>query len=301
MTLSQRTVYIVPTMAGWFFAGTLIVLLITSINYQLNLGYALTFLLAGSGAVSIHLTHRTLRGLTLHMRNPQAVFAGQAAVLDVLLQSTSTYSRHGVALTIYSQDVKPSWIYLDVDAGETTNAQLTFVPERRGWHAAPIIQLESRFPLGLFRAWAYWRPDSKILVYPAQEQPAPALPPTSGSDGQGANSKRSQGIETEGVRGWRRGDAMKSIVWKQAARALATGGELVVRDTSTNARLTLWLDWHDAGGLDTERRLSRLASWVVQADQLGASWGLRLPGVEIAPDAGDQHRLQALERLALWG
>jgi hypothetical protein len=50
------------------FALTLLLMLLASINYQLNLGYALTFLLAGSGLVSMHLTHGTLRGLTLHLR-----------------------------------------------------------------------------------------------------------------------------------------------------------------------------------------------------------------------------------------
>ena len=57
-----------PTRAGLVFALTLLVLLVASINYQLNLGYVLTFLLAGSGAVSMHMTHGTLRGLTLHLK-----------------------------------------------------------------------------------------------------------------------------------------------------------------------------------------------------------------------------------------
>ena len=46
---TQRNVYIVPTGAGWLFAALLLVLLLASINYQLNLGYLLTLLLAGSG------------------------------------------------------------------------------------------------------------------------------------------------------------------------------------------------------------------------------------------------------------
>ena len=51
-TLTQRNVYILPTRAGFMFAITLITLLLASINYQLNLGYVLTFLLAGSAVVS---------------------------------------------------------------------------------------------------------------------------------------------------------------------------------------------------------------------------------------------------------
>ena len=58
--LTQRNVYILPTRAGWMFALTLLVLLVASINYQLNLGYVLTFLLAGSGVV-VDARHATPR------------------------------------------------------------------------------------------------------------------------------------------------------------------------------------------------------------------------------------------------
>ncbi|MBC7481338.1 MAG: DUF58 domain-containing protein, partial [Rhizobacter sp.] len=63
LLLTQRNVYILPTRAGFMFGAALLVLLLASVNYQLNLGYVLTFLLAGSGVVSMHLTHATLRGL----------------------------------------------------------------------------------------------------------------------------------------------------------------------------------------------------------------------------------------------
>jgi len=68
LTLTQRNVYILPTRAGYVFALTLVALLIASINYQLSLGYLLTFLLAGSGVVAMHVTHGTLRALSLHLR-----------------------------------------------------------------------------------------------------------------------------------------------------------------------------------------------------------------------------------------
>ncbi len=87
LLLTQRNVYILPTRAGFMFGLTLLVLLVASVNYQLNLGYVLTFLLAGSGVVSMHLTHATLRGLTLHLKPVAPVFAGEPAVLDVVLDS----------------------------------------------------------------------------------------------------------------------------------------------------------------------------------------------------------------------
>ncbi|OYV40442.1 MAG: hypothetical protein B7Z83_01220, partial [Thiomonas sp. 20-64-5] len=63
--LTHRNVYILPTRTGWFFALLLMVLLVLSINYQLNLGYLLTFLLAGSAMMAMHVTHNNLRGLRL--------------------------------------------------------------------------------------------------------------------------------------------------------------------------------------------------------------------------------------------
>jgi hypothetical protein len=88
--LTQGNIYILPTRAGWLFALTMLVLLLASINYQLNLGYILTFLLAGSGVVSMHITHGTLRGLTLHLRPVAPAFAGAAAVLDIVMTSPGT-------------------------------------------------------------------------------------------------------------------------------------------------------------------------------------------------------------------
>ena len=69
LLLTQRNVYILPTRAGWMLAVTLLVLLVGSINYQLNLGYLLTFLLAGSAVAGMHMCHGTLRGLTLHLQS----------------------------------------------------------------------------------------------------------------------------------------------------------------------------------------------------------------------------------------
>ena len=99
LLLTQRNVYILPTRAGFLFAGTLLLLLVASINYQLNLGYLLTFLLAGSGVVSMHLTHGTLRGLTLHLHPVASVHAGDAALLEVVL-TTPGAARWGIGLRV---------------------------------------------------------------------------------------------------------------------------------------------------------------------------------------------------------
>ena len=298
LQLTQGNIYILPTRAGLMFCLTLLVLLLASINYQLNLGYVLTFLLAGSGAVSMHLTHGTLRGLTLHLKPPAAVFAGDAAALDIVLTSPGR-ARYGIGVKVASA-ADTSLVWIDVPALGQAPAQIRFVPLRRGGHDAPTIGVETCFPLGLFRAWAIWRPAARLLAYPTPERPSAALPPARPLPGGVSPAHAADGGEVEGVRPYRRGDPMKQVAWKKAAKALETGGELVSRDTRTSLQQELWLDWQACPAMPAEDRLSRLTAWVVAAHRAGVEFGLRLPGIELAPASGDMQRRRCLEELALW-
>ena len=297
-TLTQRNIYILPTPAGWMFALTLIVLLLASINYQLNLGYVLTFLLAGSGIVSMHLTHGTLRGLTLYLRPVTPAFAGDPAVLDVVMTSPSK-PRFGIGLRLLEAP-EATLAWSDVPAGGQTTAHVSFVPQQRGLRPVPVLSAETRFPLGLFRAWTVWRPRARLLVYPTLEANAPALPAARPIAGGAQTSRSTEGSEIEGVRAYRRGDPLKLVAWKKAAQALQTGAELVSRDTSVAARRQLSLDWAACGALAPEQRLSRLAAWTIAAERAGTDFALSLPGVDVAPGAGDAQRKRCLEALALW-
>jgi uncharacterized protein (DUF58 family) len=298
LLLTQRNVYIVPTRAGLAFAVTLIVLLLASINYQLNLGYVLTFLLAGSGVVAMHVTHNTLRTLTLRLRPPAPVFAGEPALLEVVLNSPS-HARFGIGLRLLGASWSTlSWI--DVPALGQASARVGFVPPQRGLHELPALTVETRFPLGLFRAWAVWRPAATLLVYPAPERPAAPLPPARALPGGPVRGRAVDGGEVEGVRGYRRGDPLKLVYWKKAAKSLASGGELVSRDTTATVQRQLWLDWQACGNLPPEERLSRLAAWVLAAQRAGAEYGLGLPGAPIEPAEGEAQRRRCLEALALW-
>jgi len=280
------------------FGLTLLVLLLGSINYQLNLGYVLTFLLAGSGVVSMHVTHATLRGLTLHLKPVAPVFAGEPAVLDVVLTSPGS-ARYGIGLKV-SGTAAATLTWIDVPALGQAHAQVSFVPAVRGHHDAPALSAETRFPLGLFRTWTVWRPAAQLLVYPRPEHPAAPLPMARAVADGPTRSRNTEGGEVEGVRTYRRGDPPKLVAWKKAAKALEAGGELVSRDTQTSSHRQLWLDWQACATLAPEERLSRLTAWTLAAHRTGADHGLRLPGIEIAPAGGEGQRRRCLEALALW-
>jgi hypothetical protein len=139
MTLTQRNVYILPTRPGFMLALTLLVLLVGSINYQLNLGYLLTFLLAGCALAGMHVCHATLRGLTLSLMPPPPQFAGASAPLTILLGNSRRAVRYGIGLAVLDASHEDRWAWTDVPPQGTCSVQVAFRPERRGLHRVPPL------------------------------------------------------------------------------------------------------------------------------------------------------------------
>lgn len=295
LALTQRNVYILPTAPGLMLAATLCVLLVASINYQLNLGYLLTFGLAGAALVGMHVGHGTLSGLRLSLAAPPPQFAGTAAVLTVTLASERTSPRQGIGLATQEDAQQRRWAWCDVPAQGRCTLQVGFRPERRGLHRVPPLIAETRFPLGTFRVWTVWKPAAQVLVYPAPEPLPPPLPAGEAQAGKSGTAAARASGEFDGVRPYRAGDPLRMVAWKKAAQA----DTLVSRDTQQAQRAQLWLDFAQAGSGGAEQRLSRLAAWVLQADRLAIDYGLRLPGRSIAPSHGEAHQRQCLEALAL--
>jgi uncharacterized protein (DUF58 family) len=289
--LTQRNVYILPTRAGWMMALTLLVLLVASINYQLNLGYVLTFLLAGSALIGMHICHGTLRGITMHLIAPDAQFAGAGVPIGVQMASQSRSVRYGIGLAVWGSG---HWSWTDVPAQGSAKVQVSFTPTRRGLHHIPTLTAETRFPLGTFRVWTVWRPAAKVLVYPTPEAHPPPLPPGEPRAGGATSTQKQATGEFDGVRAYRRGDPLKLVVWKKVAKA----DELVSRDAQQAQRFELWLDFTRTTG-DLEARLSRLCAWVLLAERQQLRYGLRLPGTELAPDSGEAHKRACLQALAM--
>lgn len=297
VTLTQRNVYILPTRPGLVLAATLLLLLVASINYQLNLGYLLTFLLAGSALVGMHVSHGTLRGLNLRLTSPRPAFASTQALLDVVLSNDRPRPRYSVGLCVQGGPGQPQWVWADVPAAGSATLQLGFAPATRGRHRVPTLSAETRFPLGTFRVWTVWRPAAHVLVYPAPEAHPPPLPPGQARPGKAAMAPTSQAAEPDGVRPYRRGDSLQQVAWKKSAQT----GTLISREASSQQGQELWLDLEHAGLRQREAQLSRLCAWVLMADRLGLSYGLRLPGLNFSPASGEAHRLKCLEALALCG
>lgn len=297
LVLTQRRVYILPSGAGLMLAITVVCMLVASINFQLNMGYMLTFLLAGAALVSMHLGHANLRGLHLQLLPPQAHFLHTPACLQVQLSNPRQRPRWGLGLAVQGQQ---DWCWAAVPARATEYLDVYWTAPQRGRNRLPLLRLETRFPMGMFCVWAVWRPAASVLVYPQPEANAPPWPPGLSPQSESGLARVQGGTEPEGVRPYRRGDALKTVVWKKAAQAMARGShDLLSREALQSASSALWLDLADTGLREREAALSRLCAWVLRAEASGRDYGVRLPAQTIAPGQGASHCQQCLEALAL--
>ena len=290
ITLDKRRVYILPGKPGFVFAFMLFAMLLASVNYGNSMGFALTFLLVSLGLVVMHHCHGNLTGTVVHTIGAEPVFAGEDAVFEILLQNPG----HDARYELRGDSSNYLGSVTDIESDKNGVVRLAIPTHRRGRLRLNRFAISTRFPMNLFRSWSWIHQPADCLVYPkpAEATPLPASQPGSQHDsvsnGEGAD-------DFSGLRSFRPGDSPRHIAWK----ALAREQELLVKQFTGGAAQQLWLDLDLAGPGDSERRLSRLCRWILAANTAGLLYGLRLPGMEIPPASGDEHRLRCLSALAL--
>ena len=281
IVLTQRRIFILPTRQGLALAGVLVLMLLGDINYNLSLGYMLTFLLATMAIASMLHTFRNLAYLKIRAGRAKPVFAGDTARFP--LHFESLLPRYQLALKGQKN------ILFDVPAGQTTGVYFPLQASRRGWLESGKITIYTEFPLGLFRAWSYLHFDVRCLAYPRPLENAPfpehASPTSEGED------------DFSGLRTYVPGDAEPRIAWKAYAR----GQGLLVKQFRSQSGGELRLDIRDAPDASIEDKLSRMTAWVLKADSLNLNYGLNLGDREIPPGSGLAHRASCLTLLALHG
>ncbi len=292
VVLGQRRVYILPTSAGLMFAATLGMLLIGSINYNLSLGYILTFLLAGIGVVSILHTWRNLARVALRPAKAQPVFAGNSARFHIVVENPGAHRRLNLAIQLAGQNAE----YFDVAPRESRQVEVGMPAARRGVLRPGRFRIFTVYPVGLFYAWANVELDLHCLVYARPEPGHVPLPPSQAASGHGGASGAGE-EDFSGLRNYHYGDPPRRIAWKAFARS----DVFLTKQFSGDTASELWLNLGDIPeGLGLEARLCRLTRWVIDAEIAGRRFGLRLPGIEFAPEFGALHRDRCLQAIALY-
>lgn len=291
--LSQRQVFIVPTVTGAAFAVALLLMLLVAINYQNSLAYALAFLLGSLGLLTALHTWRNLAGLELQARTPEPCFVGEQAQFAVQLPG-GAYRRPGIALGWRM----PLAVQTDVDTSRDALVKLYLPASQRGWLRAPRLRVETRFPLGIWVAWSQPDLNMRVLVYPRPlEAGLPLAAAHSDDQREDGLLEMRHGVDDyQGLESWQLGDSLRRIDWKAWSR----GQGLWVKQFNELQGSDTLLDYDGLQG-DSEYRLSVLCFHVLRLDAESRPYLLRLPDRLLGPDSGAGHRDACLVALALFG
>ena len=167
----------------------------------------------------MHLTHGTLRGLTLHLQPVAPVFAGEPAVLDVVLTSPA----HARASASACSRARRAGVDAGLDrragaaagdgarqlrAGRARPARRADAARRDALSARPVPRLDGvaagRAACSSTRSPRAMPPRRCRRRGRCRAAPTPA--------------RSADGGEIEGVRAYRRGDPLKLVAWKKAAQ-----------------------------------------------------------------------------------
>jgi len=291
ITLDRKRIFILPTRNGMWFGLMLIAMLAGSIHYSNSLAFMLTFLLAGLMGTGMWQTQRNLLGIRIKALTPGDAFNGQPISLPLELQAPNRDTGHCIVMQWRDEAITMH----DILPGITTQAAAIIRPGHRGWFEPGRFRIYSRFPLGLFQAWSWLEFDRPVLVYPKPVQ-TPLPDRSSGDFGNDSKGRQSGAEDFAGLMDYRPGDALGRIAWK----TIASEQQPQTKQFHSGSAEELWLDWNTLSDRDPELRLSRLCAQVLEADHLQLDYGLRLPGLELAPNHGGGHRQACLKALALY-
>jgi uncharacterized protein (DUF58 family) len=234
---------------------------------------------------------RNLAQLEIRAGHCAPVFAGDDAYFVFHFHNNSRLPRY--QLTLHN-GIGHSTSF-ELPAQHSSTIKLAIPALQRGWLSSGRLTLFTEYPLGLFQAWSYLHFNVRCLIYPKPAVPQ-ALPASSAHNGSG--KVMTAGDEDfSGLRNYVAGDSLQRIAWKAYAREQG----LQVKQFSAPQGQELWLDWSQLPHLASERKLQLFTRWVIDADTQGLLYGLRLPGIEIAPQHSQAHRSACLRALALFG
>lgn len=292
LTLQRRRLYILPTRAGVGLGVLLMFMLIAGLNYANSLALFLTFLVGGFILVTMQLCHRNLLGASLQSADAPPTFASRTGYLHLTLGNSSALARYRIESGIEHEETRAT----DIPANGTQRVDLPIMAVKRGRLTLDRLRLTTTHPFGLFRTWTWVHAPIEMLVYP---RPSGSLPmPADSGNPTGNRTHGSAGTdEWRGLREFRDGDSPRQVDWKAYAREAPL---LVKEYGATGADLRIF-HFGQLGTLDLETALEQLARWVVDAEDRGDRYGLHLPGVQLHPDRGPDHRHRCLAALALYG
>ncbi len=294
ITIDRHRLYILPTRHGITFIFILLLILFGSVNYEISLGFMLTFLLGSLGFLGMIHTHQNLNKLTVKIGHVEPVFCGQNILFPIYISQPEKAVHPNLKLLSKTGQITAAHLTNQTH----TKCKLPLTATRRGYIRPGRVKIFTEYPLGLFHAWSWIKFDSRCLVYPEpdlQHHPFRFVEEYNN----GTSNNNTQGNDDfNGIRQYIIGDLPNHMAWKAIAKTNILQTKLYHKESSQK----VWINWtHTNDIINIEHRLSILCRMVLDASENNILYGLSIPGAVIKPSSGIKHRHHCLKSLALFG
>lgn len=279
-----------PTVAGLWWIGTLLILFLIGWGYGNNLCLALAMLVMATTLIFLLEAHFNLEALKLTGLQIEDQFAGSRTTFRLGWRSRKKSVRRHIRVDWDGMTKSESWA-TGLWQGLEGEVQGVMLFHERGHHRAQHVRLTSVYPLGLFQAWCYHPLECEAWIYPSLRAERGLW---DGEDADAENAPlqgKGAGEEPVDFRVYSPGDPMGRVAWKVLARGLPPHTKLF-ESPQTQRRTYRW-PWGTGSELDR----GMLAQAIQTSCEQNESWSLETPEGSLPQGDDPLHRRTGLRML----
>ncbi|WP_045214703.1 hypothetical protein [Desulfonatronovibrio magnus] len=288
------------SLSGWIYVLLTMVLGLAAVNSNNNVLFLLTSLLLSllflSGLTALY----NVSGLSIKANSSKVPTAQRQNLIQISIKNNKRLA--SIVLDVGLED--HTQVIPVLNSKASSEVFLPWTPWHRGKVSLPYVKVTSSFPFGFVVRGGYYDARAVIVVSPAPDNDLMEQV-FAKNEKQSETLNTGQGLgEWKGIRQYRPGESMSSIVWRrldwQKPAMGADNSQWPAHSFAHEASKALVLDWDDPvyQHLDTEKRLSLFRTLLDEMVLSNTSWKLNLPAVEIS-GSGKLNLEQALWSLAL--
>ena len=304
-SLSNRTIFILPSKFGFAYLFFVILVFLLGTNYQNNTIILLSYLLASLFLTVMLHSFYNFSQIVLSSQAKQSLFANQQANFPMMIKVAKVH--YDIHLQFVSQSISEKLHINQCVRGENH----VLVPHKamqRGVYEIGRVKVYSEYPLGLFITWAMLDFSHQLVVFPQAKKMPSNHDYLTGLDEQNTNKNcairpLSGNEDFVELKPYILGESPAKIAWKQLARGQ---GKLSKHYQNEQGNL-LWLKLSDMPSVNIETKLSYLCDLILALGKNNRDFGLLLAAstsikgdhvVKISPSSGQQHQQKCLVALA---
>lgn len=296
--LPYRKIGLMPSGGGWVLVFTLGFLLISSLRFNLNVGYLCSFILFAFMVICAVMSASQLAHKKIQIKIKSVYTAQQESLIYI---ETDCQDERSIEIEVIENNQCQS--RRGIRVSETQNFDVSIGSFQRGLHKIPELMISSGWPLGIWKAYAICCSEHIVVVGPKPELNPPAYSSKHQQAGVTAveSSRPNSDEAPDGLRAYDPAEGLSRLSWQVLAK---TDGNVFVAKTSTQEPVSVRyeIDWQQMGAhIDVEKRLERVWAWLLLADQKKTPWSLLMPSGRLSSQGGASSMQDAHLLMAFYG